>query len=288
MNDLINDFFNSRNNPFGVPFSVPFGGFYNSINRNGISLETLQVDVKLSFEDSVKGCTSKISYNIKKYCEQCNTTGISNINKNKCINCRGTGVISNTKQSGMFFRTSQIQCNICKGTGLIGEPCHGCNGLGHVVDNINVQLVIPPVGDKEIKLVAQRGDIYKNQQGNVVFYIKPTLEGSGKFEGYKIEKRDDVSKIQVPLHTLLFGGKTNIETIYGTTEIQIPAMAKAGQQIVSKNLGVSAGKQSLEFYQGNHRSIIEIKYPEKTKLNDEIKNILTKLYEDENGENKNG
>ena len=285
MNDVINDFFMNnfagfRNNPF-VDFVDP-----HSARKNRINLDTLQVNVKLSFEESVLGCTSKISYNIKKYCEQCEATGLSKDNKKKCTICKGTGVITNTIKTGFVIRTTQNTCNTCQGSGLIGDKCSNCNGFGHIIDNISVQLVIPPIGDKEINLVAQRGNVYGSKQGKVIYHIQPTIDGTGKFEGYKIEGRDVISRKEIPLHTLLFGGKVEIKTVHGTTEIETPSSTKIGEQIISKNLGVAGKENSPGFTQGNHRTIIELKYPDKTKLNDDIKDILTKLYE-ENGETKN-
>jgi molecular chaperone DnaJ len=88
----------------------------------------VEVEVNLSFEDSLKGIETKIPVTLETACSQCNGSGAKPGTAPKiCPECNGRGVVA---ESQGFFALSQ-PCPRCRGNGtVIEDPCPRCNGSG--------------------------------------------------------------------------------------------------------------------------------------------------------------
>ena len=90
--------------------------------------EDKSVSVRLSFDDALKGVTTKISVPQNVQCKTCGGSGAApGTGPVTCPQCRGRGVVS---QSQGFFALNQ-PCPRCGGAGTIIEnPCAACAGTG--------------------------------------------------------------------------------------------------------------------------------------------------------------
>jgi molecular chaperone DnaJ len=88
----------------------------------------VEVVVNVSFEDSLKGVTTKIPVELETTCSVCKGSGAEpGTTPIICPECRGRGVISEDQG---FFALSQ-PCPRCRGNGTVVEkPCRHCNGSG--------------------------------------------------------------------------------------------------------------------------------------------------------------
>ena len=88
----------------------------------------VEVVVNLSFEDSLKGVTTKIPVELETTCSVCKGSGAEpGTTPIICPQCRGRGVISEDQG---FFALSQ-PCPRCRGNGTVVEkPCRHCSGAG--------------------------------------------------------------------------------------------------------------------------------------------------------------
>ncbi|MBD0291690.1 MAG: DnaJ domain-containing protein, partial [Thermoleophilia bacterium] len=88
----------------------------------------VEVEVNVSFEDSLRGATTRIPVELEAACPTCRGTGAEpGTSPVVCPECRGRGVIS---ESQGLFALSQ-PCPRCRGNGTVVEkPCRTCGGSG--------------------------------------------------------------------------------------------------------------------------------------------------------------
>ena len=101
------------------------GGARQSRSQRGNDVE---VEVNLSFEDSLKGIETKIPVTLETVCSECHGSGAKAGTAPKiCPECNGRGVVA---ESQGFFALSQ-PCPRCRGNGtVIEDPCPRCHGSG--------------------------------------------------------------------------------------------------------------------------------------------------------------
>ena len=110
-----------------------FGGLFN---RGGTRTQRRQpergadidVDVNVSFEDSLRGLETRIPVQVTTACRECGGSGAQpGTTPVICPECNGRGVVS---ESQGLFALSQ-PCPRCRGNGTVVEkPCAKCGGSG--------------------------------------------------------------------------------------------------------------------------------------------------------------
>ena len=264
VSDFIYDFFN-QNRP-------------NASRQNIIPIN---VNLPLTFEESVFGINKTFSFLVKIHCDNCDGTGKNLNSKKRCPKCDGNGSIKHVTKMGSFSKTIIGTCNECNGFGKIGDNCEKCFGNGFISKKKNVSLKIPPLGNKAKQfLVREQGNEYKNIKGDVIITAIPKIEGNGKFSGMIINGRNVISKVKISIDKLLFGGKIKVNTINGIKEVDIKKMTRPNDEITIHKCGVAEGKENFkkEFPQGNHIIIAQVDYPKENKLTEELKIELKKAY----------
>ena len=101
------------------------GGRQRASAERGADLE---VEVNLSFEDSLRGIETRIPVDVETACGECGGSGArAGTSPKVCPECRGRGV---TSESQGLFALSQ-PCPRCRGNGtVIEDPCPKCRGTG--------------------------------------------------------------------------------------------------------------------------------------------------------------
>ena len=111
-----------------------FGGLFGGRGRarqqreRGQRGRDLEVEVNLSFEDSLRGIETKIPVELETACRDCGGSGAKPGTAPKlCPECNGRGVKA---ESQGLFALSQ-PCPRCRGNGtVIEDPCPRCRGTG--------------------------------------------------------------------------------------------------------------------------------------------------------------
>ena len=121
---------------FGGVFSR--GGRQQSRGRPGRDVE---VEVNVSFEDSLRGATVRIPVELELPCRTCNGSGAEpGTSPIVCPQCHGRGVVS---ESQGLFALSQ-PCPRCGGNGTVIEtPCRTCHGTGRERRTKRYEVKIP-------------------------------------------------------------------------------------------------------------------------------------------------
>src|SRR5215831_10137850 len=88
----------------------------------------VEVDVRVSFEDSLKGLQTTVPVTLELACHTCHGTGAApGTAPKRCPNCEGTGVVASSQ--GLF--ALQQPCPVCRGNGtIVDTPCPTCRGNG--------------------------------------------------------------------------------------------------------------------------------------------------------------
>jgi molecular chaperone DnaJ len=113
----------------GDIFSGLFGrGRGGAQQQRGQRGNDLEVEVNLSFEDSLHGVETTIPVQLETACRECGGSGAKpGTAPVLCPECRGRGVVA---QSQGLFALSQ-PCPRCRGNGtVIEDPCSKCRGTG--------------------------------------------------------------------------------------------------------------------------------------------------------------
>jgi molecular chaperone DnaJ len=207
--------------------------------------EDVSVSVKLSFDDALKGVTTKISVPQTVQCKECGGSGAAaGTAPITCPQCRGRGVVS---QSQGFFALSQ-PCANCGGTGTVVEhPCAACSGSGatRALKKFTVPL---PAGVKDGTKIRLKGKGEPGSQGGPPgdLYVIAQVEASPTFE-----RRGSDLLVEVPVTMVeaALGATIKVPTPEGSVGLKVPAGTQTGRLLKLKGKGAprlgASGKGDL-------------------------------------------
>ncbi len=211
----------------------------------------IELNVEITFKESVLGLKKNFSYNRTILCNSCEGNGAKPKN-NGCDRCHGKGVVVSKNANMIFTQT----CPKCMGKVEV-EQCVACHGDGTVNTNTTI-LVTTPGGilDGSILRLGGRGNFVGAFMGmgqftDVFVHVKVI-----PMEGLSIRNNDVISYLPLSLIEALTGCTKEINTINGSNTINVPPLSKNKDEIAIPNLGVSG--------MGNHVTILQVSYPEDT------------------------
>lgn len=199
--------------------------------------QDIQVEVKISFKESILG--TKKTFIIKKHkiCDNCSGSGAAKGSKmKKCESCGGTGVKTEVQNTPFGQIQRQTVCMDCSGKGEIPEKkCEFCDGTGIRLSNDEINVTIPAgIEDgQKLRVVGKGNEVTDGVNGDL--YIFVSVASSSKFE----RKNSDLyTKINVPFTVAVLGGKVEVDGIDKKIKIKIPAGTQSGEKFKIKGEGV--------------------------------------------------
>ena len=216
---------------FGGGFSGGFGG--GRRQQRAERGEDVAVSVQMSFEDSLKGVTTKVNVPQTVQCKTCGGSGAApGTGPATCPQCGGRGVVS---QSQGIFALSQ-PCARCGGTGAIIEnPCGACSGSGvtRALKKFSVPL---PAGVKDGTKIRLKGKGEPGQQGGPPgdLYVIAHVEESPVFG-----RRGPDLQVDVPVTMVeaALGATVRVPTPEGSVGLKVPAGTQDGRLLRLKGKG---------------------------------------------------
>jgi molecular chaperone DnaJ len=207
--------------------------------------QDMSVSVRLSFEDALKGVTTKISVPQTVQCGTCGGSGAApGTSPTTCQQCQGRGVVS---QSQGFFALSQ-PCGRCRGTGTVVEhPCTVCRGAG--TTRALKKFAVPiPAGVKDGTKIRLRGKgepgMYGGPAGDL--YVIAQVDASPLFER---RGADLVIEVPVTMVEAALGASVKVPTPEGSVALKVPAGTQDGRQLKIRGKGApklgASGKGDL-------------------------------------------
>jgi molecular chaperone DnaJ len=215
---------------FGGLFGRGRGAQQRSRAERGADLE---VEVNLSFEDSLKGIETRIPVEVEAACSECGGSGAKPGTSPKiCPDCRGRGVIS---ESQGLFALSQ-PCPRCRGNGtVIEDPCPRCRGSGRERRTRRYSVKIPP-GVKDgtrIKLKG-KGEAGVNGGPPGDLHVVTRVAASPVYER---RGADLVVDVPLSLAEAALGTEVDVPTPDGPVSMKVPAGSEHGKLLRIKGRG---------------------------------------------------
>ena len=117
-----------------------------------------------------------------------------------------------------------------------------CGGKGVTLQDEIIEVKIPEGIKTGQKLrVRGKGKTFQGHRGDLILEVEVTPHPEWERRGDDLYK-----KIDVPLKTMLFGGKVGVDTFKGHINVKVPKNSKCCQKLRVKGYGVNGGNLYLE------------------------------------------
>jgi DnaJ-class molecular chaperone len=137
-----------------------------------------------------------------------------------------------------------VRCEECEGTGIYGdEECPECQGKQLVVRSVTLDVKIPPgVADQYTLAFIKEGGAGRNGGPPGDLYLKVCTQPHPKF---KRVKNDIIQEVMISAELAEQGGNIEVETLTGTTSIQVEESTLVGEElrIPGEGAAISWGKK---------------------------------------------
>jgi len=263
---------------FSDIFEELFGSFGFSTGRSRRSPRRgrdLQMQVTLTFEESVFGVEKEIEFQREETCSRCNGNGAEpGTSPVKCPTCNGQGEVRQVRQTFLGQMVQTATCPTCNGRGeTISSPCKTCHGNGLERKTIKKKVQIPGGVDRgtQIRLAGEGGPgIHGGPTGSLflVLDVKPH-----KF--FKRRENDLILNLDINVAQAVLGAEINVPTLEGDEKLKIPAGTQPGKVFTMKGMGVPHVRSKNR--RGDQLVIVNVAVP--TKLTKEQRELFEKLAE---------
>jgi molecular chaperone DnaJ len=193
----------------------------------------VEVEVNVSFEDSLRRLETRIPVQLEVPCETCRGSGAEpGTVPIVCPECRGRGVVA--EDQGIFALSQP--CPRCGGNGTVIErPCRTCGGSGRQVRTKRYTVKIP-AGVKDgtrIKLKG-KGEAGRNGGPPGDLYVITRVARSPLYER---KGSDLVLEVPVTYAEAALGGEVEIPTPEGRISLKVPAGSQDGKTLKVRGRG---------------------------------------------------
>jgi molecular chaperone DnaJ len=227
----------------------------------------LETEVRISFEDAMKGTTVPLRIQGPGPCPVCGGSGAKpGTAPDVCPQCQGTGTVAEDQGFFSFSRT----CPRCGGSGqIIPNPCERCGGSGTVRTTREFSVRIPAgVKDGQRIRLAGRGESGPpgSRPGDLFVRVKVTPH---RLFG----RRDSDLMVEVPVSfaEAALGANVDVPTLNGAVTLKVPAGTPSGKTFRIRGKGAPRPR-------GGHGDLlVTVKVDVPTKLTKEEKELLGRL-----------
>jgi molecular chaperone DnaJ len=261
------DFEGAGQSSFRDIFSDILGGAARSRETGPEKGEDLEHHLNISFLESIKGISTRLTLARHEPCSTCSGSGIDRSKKQQvCPTCQGSGV---EVKSGGIMRFS-APCRTCRGSGSIGGACAVCGGSGRVPKQETLTVRIPPGVDTGFRMRVPRkggGGLHGGPPGDLYLIITVRPDGFFRREG-----NDILCKVPLTISEAALGTKIEVPTIDGVSVLRIPPGTQSGQRFRLRGKGAPSLRGEV---QGNQ--IVEVSVVVPKVADERSKEILKEL-----------
>ncbi len=227
---------------FGDLFDAFFGGAAGMAGTGGrrrpLTGSDLRYDLRITFEEAVRGADKEIEFAMLDRCPTCAGSGARpGTSTVTCPQCGGRGEVRTARQTMLGQMINVAPCPRCRGEGRIVEtPCETCRGEGRVERTKKLRVTIPPGIDEghQVRLSGEgeagpRG----GPAGNLYVAVHVAAHPGLRREGTELYHELTVSLAQAAL-----GTHVRIPTVEGEQEVEVKAGTQPGAEIRLRGRGV--------------------------------------------------
>jgi len=198
-------------------FKDPFASHYNPATPQDPKGSHLNITLKITLHDVLKGVEKKIKLKRDTKCGSCKATGAEGgLSYQSCGMCNGSGYITRNSVNGFVHVNSVAVCHSCNGSGkAILEYCLDCLGKGLISREDIIDINIPAGASDGMQfVVASKGNEGKGNglAGDLYVKIKEIPDDNFIRRGIDLISSREVTFIDATLGT-------NIEVLMPDGEI---------------------------------------------------------------------
>ncbi len=193
----------------------------------------LEAEVRLSFEDSLRGIETRIPVEVETACSECGGSGARPGTSPKiCPECNGRGVLAESQ--GMFALSQP--CPRCRGNGtVIEDPCARCHGSGRERRTKRYTVKIPAgVKDGTRIRLKGKGETGSAGGGPGDLFVVTRVEPSPIYER---RGADLVVTVPVTYAEAALGASVDVPTPEGAVSLKVPAGSEDGKLLRIRGRG---------------------------------------------------
>ncbi len=191
-----------------------------------------------------------------------------------CQQCRGSGMVSSTRQTFLGVFSTAAPCPVCRGSGqMIESPCKACRGTGVTARDRVVDVTIPAgVGNGTVMRLAGSGNAGTGGGRNGDMLLRVRVSPDPVFE---VDGPDLLAKLPMAYPELVLGADVVVKHLSGdNVRVKVPRGTQPGDVITLRSQGLprltGAGSGDLHLQ-------VELDMPRKLSRNE--KQLLTSLLE---------
>jgi molecular chaperone DnaJ len=236
----------------------------------------LRYDLRITFEEAVKGVDKEIEFTVLQPCETCGGDGAKpGTEPTTCPRCEGRGEIRSVRQTMLGQMVNVSACPRCQGEGkVIDTPCDTCHGDGRTERKRSLHVTIPPGIDEghQIRL-SNEGESGPRggQPGSLYVAVHVEPHPSLTREGTELFYEASISIAQAAL-----GTRITVPTVDGSDEVEIKAGTQPNTEIRLRGKGVPHLRRPGQ--RGDLHVMIDVSVP--TKLSRKARELLAEYAEE--------
>jgi molecular chaperone DnaJ len=236
----------------------------------------LRYDLRISFEEAVRGTDKEIEFRILGACETCGGDGAKpGTEAVTCPTCKGRGEVRSVRQTMLGQMVNVSACPRCQGEGRIVEtPCDTCHGDGRTERKRNLRVTIPAGIDEghQIRLtnegeVGPRG----GPAGSLYVAVHVAPHPSLKRDGTEL-----YYEAQISIAAAALGTRITVPTVDGDEEVEIKPGTQPDTEIRLRGKGVPHLRRSGT--RGDLHVLVDVVVP--TKLTKRQRELLEEFAAD--------
>lgn len=248
---------------FSDIFDAFFGGAATGSTRRGRPMpgSDLRYDLRITFEEAVKGTEKEIEFRSLARCDTCSGSGAApGTEPTTCPQCEGRGEVRTVRQTMLGQMVNVSACPRCRGEGKIVESkCPTCSGEGRIEQKRTLRVTIPAGIDEghQIRLtnegeVGPRG----GPPGSLYVAVHVAPHPSLRRDGTELYYEARISIAQATLGTIL-----TVPTVDGEEEVEVKAGTQPDTSIRLRGKGVPHLRRSGS--RGDLHVLIDVEVPRK-------------------------
>jgi molecular chaperone DnaJ len=248
---------------FSDIFDAFFGGASAGAARRGRPQagSDLRYDLRITFEEAVKGTEKEIDFRALGRCETCDGIGAApGTTTTTCPQCDGRGEVRSVRQTMLGQMVNVSACPRCRGEGkIVDRPCETCRGDGRTERKRTLRVSIPAGIDEghQIRLtnegeVGPRG----GPPGSLYVAVHVAPHASLKRDGTELYYEATISIAQAALGTTL-----TVPTVDGAEEVEIKPGTQPDTAIRLRGKGVPHLRRSGS--RGDLHVLVDVEVPKK-------------------------
>jgi molecular chaperone DnaJ len=259
---------------FGDIFDAFFGGTTAGARRGRPQAGSdLRYDLRISFEEAVRGTDKEIEFGVLATCETCSGSGARpGTTPTTCPQCQGRGEVRAVRQTMLGQMLNVTACPRCRGEGrIVEDPCETCRGDGRTERRRTLRVTVPPGIDEghQIRL-SNEGEAGPRggPAGSLYVAVHVNPHPALRREGTELVYEANVSIAQAAL-----GARIRVPTVEGEEEVEIKAGTQPGTEIRLRGRGVPHLRRPGS--RGDLHVLVDVVVP--TKLSRRQRELLTQF-----------